>query len=255
MPRSASPPRSRWRGAGAARCGIARRLPTTPHEDGSASSPPRLSSITQPHGRGRMKKALLFALALATCGSANAIGIGVKAGTTGVGIDLAKNVAPLLDLRVGYSALKWGYDTDANGVKYDGDLTLSNLNTLLDFHPLGPVFRLTGGFIFNRNKYEAVGHPSSGPGSFNAKVESGRTAAPYLGVGWGNVAGAGLNFYADLGVMFMGEPKATISADCTGFSATPQCSALQAQTAQQQADLQDRLKRFKAWPVLTLGIT
>ena len=202
-----------------------------------------------------MKRTLVFAVALAACGTAHAFGIGVKAGTTGLGIDVAKNIAPTLDVRVGYAGMNWGYDTDVSGVRYDGDLKLSNLNTLLDFHPLGPLFRLTGGVIFNKNKYEAVGTPSGGqPGSFNAKVESGKTAAPYLGIGWGNVAGAGVNFYADLGVMFMGTPKATITANCSGLSAG-QCTTLQNQVASQQQELQDRLDRFKAYPVLNIGLT
>lgn len=201
-----------------------------------------------------MKKALVLAAALAACGSAQAAGVGVKIGTTGLGIDVAKNVAPLLDVRLGYAGGSWGYDANTSGANYKGDIKLSNLNALLDFHPLGPLFRLTGGVIFNKNKYEATGTVSGQPGSFNATVESGRSAAPYLGIGYGNVAGMGINFYADLGVMFMGEPKASISANCSGLSAG-QCSTLQSQTAAEQQRLQDELKRFKAYPVLNIGVT
>jgi len=202
-----------------------------------------------------MKRILLFTAAVAACGSVHAAGIGIRAGTTGVGADVAFNLAPTIDARVGYSALKWSHDVDTSNVSYKGDAKLSNLNALLDFHPLGPVFRLTGGVIFNDNKYEATGRPNSGgPGTINAKVEAGNRAAPYLGVGWGNVAGAGVNFYADLGVMFMGSPKATLTADCTGLSAG-QCSALQSQTASEQGALEDKLHRFKAYPVLNIGFT
>ena len=201
-----------------------------------------------------MKRALMFAGALAACGSLHAAGIGVRAGTTGIGADVAFNVAPAIDARVGYSALKWSHDVDTSNASYKGDAKLSNLNALVDFHPLGPVFRLTGGIILNDNKYEANGRPNFGPGSINAKVEAGHRAAPYLGVGWGNVAGAGVNFYADLGVMFMGSPKATLTADCTGLSAA-QCSFLQGQAASEQGALEDKLHRFKAFPVLNIGVT
>jgi hypothetical protein len=201
-----------------------------------------------------MKRALVFAAALFACGASQAAGVGVRAGTTGVGADVAWGLAPTVSARVGYSALKWGYDVNTSNASYDGDLTLSNLNGMIDFHPIGPIFRVTGGVIFNANKYEATGRPSSGPGSFNATVEPGRSAAPYLGVGWGNVAGAGVNFYADLGVMFMGSPKATLSADCTGLT-SPECTTLQSQVAAEQTRLQDELKRFKAYPVLNIGLT
>jgi hypothetical protein len=201
-----------------------------------------------------MKRIAVLAASLVACGSAHAIGIGVKAGTTGIGIDAAMSVFPLVDARIGWSGLKWGYDQNTSNVSYKGDLKLNNLNALLDFHPMGPLFRLTGGVVFNSNKYDATGTPNSGPGSFNATVEAGRSTAPYLGIGWGRVAGMGVNWYADLGAMFMGEPKATLTANCTGLSA-PQCTALQSQVAAEQTSLQDSLKRFKVYPVLNIGVT
>jgi hypothetical protein len=201
-----------------------------------------------------MRRVFMLAAAFAACGSLHAAGLGIRAGTTGIGADVGFNVAPAIDARVGYSALKWSHDVDTSNATYKGDAKLSNLNALLDFHPLGPVFRLTGGFILNDNKYEATGRPNFGPGSINAKVEAGHKAAPYLGVGWGNVAGAGVNFYADLGIMFMGSPKATLTADCTGLNAA-QCSVLQSQTASEQGALEDKLHRFKAFPVLNIGVT
>jgi len=202
-----------------------------------------------------MRKLLLIAAALAASSSVQAAGIGIRAGTTGVGADVAFNVAPTFDARVGYSALKWGYDVDTSGAKYDGDLKLSNLNALIDWRPLvASFFRISGGVIFNKNKYEATGTPSAGPGSFNATVESGKSAAPYLGIGFGSVAGMGANFYADLGVMFMGEPRATLTANCSGLSGA-QCTSLNNQVTAEQQRLQDELKRFKAYPVLNLGFT
>lgn len=201
-----------------------------------------------------MKRALVVAAALIAAGAAQAAGVGIRAGTTGLGADVAWKIAPAIDARLGYSGLKWGYNINTSNASYDGDLKLSNLSGLLDFHPLGPMFRLTGGVILNDNKYKATGRPSAVPGSFNATVAPAHRAAPYLGVGWGNVAGAGVNFYADLGVMFMGSPKATLNADCSGLSGS-QCTALQSRVAAEEADLEDRLKRFKAYPVLNIGLT
>ena len=201
-----------------------------------------------------MKTILLAAAAFLACGVAQAAGVGIRAGTTGFGGDVAFGIAPTLSGRVGYSAARWSNNVNTSNAHYDGHLKLSNLNALVDFHPLGPAFRLSGGLILNDNKYEATGHPNGIPGSFSATVKPGRSAAPYLGVGGGNVAGAGINFYADAGVMFMGSPKATLSPDCSGLSAA-QCSALQGQAAAEQSRLEDELKRFKAFPVLSIGIT
>lgn len=202
-----------------------------------------------------MKRALVLAVTMVAAGTAQAAGIGLRAGTTGIGADVAWGIAPTLSARLGYSALKWNYDVNTSNVSYDGKLKLSNLSGLVDFHPIGPIFRLTGGVILNDNKYDVTGRPSSGAaGSLSGTVEAGRSAAPYLGVGWGTVAGAGINFYADLGVMFMGSPKASLRADCTGLSASA-CTTLQGEVAAEQGRLEDELKRFKHYPVLNLGLT
>jgi hypothetical protein len=195
-----------------------------------------------------------MALALAAAGSAQAFGIGVRAGTTGLGADVAWDIAPTLSARLGYSGGKIGYDADTDQFNYDGDLKLSNVNALLDFAPLGPFFRISGGFVFNDNKFEARGTSTSTPGAINGTVKSGKSAAPYLGIGFGRVSGTGVNFYADLGVMFQGSPSASLTADCTGLSGA-QCTTLQSQAAAEQARLEDELKNFKYYPVLNIGLT
>ena len=208
-----------------------------------------------------MKRALVSVAALAAAftysltytGSAHAIGAGLKIGTTGIGGDVAMSVFPLVDARIGWAGGSLSRTYSTSGASYDGKMKLNNLNALLDFHPLGPTFRLTGGVILNDNKYDATGTPSGIPGSFQASVK-GNSAAPYLGVGWGRVAGMGINWYADLGAMFMGSPKATITANCGGLSAA-QCTTLQNQAATEQSALQDKINSFKIYPVLSIGFT
>src|SRR6185436_7699841 len=104
----------------------------------------------------RQIKCVVVGLALAAAGSAQAAGIGVRVGTTGLGADVAWDLAPTLSARVGYSGGSVDYDTSTSTVSYDGKVKLSNLNTFLDFAPLGPFFRITGGFIFNDNKYDVA---------------------------------------------------------------------------------------------------
>ena len=205
-----------------------------------------------------MKRALVFVAVLAASftytGAAHAIGAGLKIGTTGIGGDVAMSVFPLVDARIGWAGGSLSRSYSTSGASYDGKMKLNNLNALLDFHPLGPTFRLTGGVILNDNKYDATGTPSNGlAGSYSASVK-GNSAAPYLGVGWGRVAGMGINWYADLGAMFMGSPKATITANCGGLSAA-QCTALQNQAAAEQSALQDKINSFKIYPVLSIGFT
>lgn len=200
----------------------------------------------------RAVKIVGFVASITAAASVHAAGVGVRAGTTGIGADVAWSIAPTVSARLGYSALSWNKDVSTDTVRYDGKLKLSNFNTFLDFSPLGP-FRLTGGLIFNGNKYDVHGAPSGG-GSIDGTVKSGRSAAPYLGVGYGNVSGMGVNFYADLGVMFQGSPKASLSANCGSLSAAA-CASLQSQAAAEQGRIEDKLKNFKYYPVANIGLT
>ena len=210
---------------------------------------------------------LCMAAALAGAGSVQAAGIGIRAGTTGIGGDVAWGIAPTLSARLGYSALRWSRDVSTDGVRYDGTLKLSNLSGLLDFSPLGP-FRLTGGLVYNDNRYDMRGEPDGATyrlggrtyttadiGSLSGTVSSGRSLAPYLGVGYGNVSGMGVNFYADAGILFQGSPRARLSASCGPSLGAAACSQLQSDVAAEQGRLEDRLKRFRYYPVLNVGVT
>jgi hypothetical protein len=207
-------------------------------------------------------------LVLLAAGSAHAAGIGIRAGTTGIGADIGWAVAPTLSARVGYSGLNWNRDINTDNVRYDGKLKLSNLSGLLDFSPVPGPFRITGGVIYDHNRYDVNGQPSGGSftlngttysaadvGSLSGQVKPGRRLAPYLGVGWGNVAGAGVNFYADLGIMFQGRPRANLDATCGPSLSAGACAQLQNATNAEEARLEDKLKRFQYYPVLNVGVT
>jgi len=198
---------------------------------------------------------VIFAMGLTlAAGSAQAAGIGARIGTTGLGADVAWDLAPTLSARLGYSAGSVNHDVSTDLTTYHGKLNLKNLNTFLDFAPLGPLFRFTGGFVFNDNKFDVNTDQVSG-GSISGTVKPSNSAAPYLGIGYGRVAGTGVNFYADLGVMYQGSPKAMLTANCGAQAGTPNCTNLQNLATSQQAQLEDKLKNAKYYPVLNIGLT
>ena len=202
-----------------------------------------------------MRKVIFAIMGLTlAAGSAQAAGIGARIGTTGLGADVAWDLAPTLSARLGYSGGTVNHDVSTDLTTYHGKLGLKNLNTFLDFAPLGPFFRITGGFIFNDNKFDVHSDQVKGS-SISGTVKPEKSAAPYLGIGYGRVSGTGVNFYADLGVMYQGSPKASLTANCgAGVSAT-QCSQAQSQAASEQAALEDKLKNAKYYPVLNIGVT
>lgn len=212
--------------------------------------------------------AAALAAVLGLAGSAHAAGVGVRVGTTGVGADLGVRLLPTLSARVGYSGLSVGTDVDVTDIDYDADLKLANLSLLLDFSPLPGPFRITGGLVLNDNKVDVTGRPTNGSyringttypaatvGSLAGTVKSGNRAAPYIGVGYGNVAGFGVNVYFDVGVMYQGSPSASLAATCGAAVPGAVCSQLQSDVAAEARRLQSDIERFKWYPVASIGVT
>jgi hypothetical protein len=203
------------------------------------------------------RSVLFLALAIAA-GSAQAFGLGARVGTTGLGADVGFGILPTLGGRIGFSALDVNTSVDTSDVRYDAKAKLQNINLFLDWSPLGP-FRITGGFMPNNNKVDLNGNPSGG-GSFPAgatltgQVKPEKDFAPYLGIGYGNVWTPGVNFYFDAGVMFQGSPQVTLNLNC-GTANPAQCAAAQSQLAAEQQRVQDKLDKYKYYPVINLGIT
>lgn len=192
----------------------------------------------------RVIVAVMISLA---CGLAHAAGIGLRAGTTGVGADFGWGIAPTLGGRLGVSGMSFSTDVDTSDVNYDAKVKLANFNAFLDWSPAGP-FRITAGLIANDNKVDITGTPRNATFAGNTvsgTIEPQHKVAPYLGIGYGNVWTAGVNFYLDLGVMFQGTPQ--VSLNCA--------PAIAAQCAAEEERVRDEVKRFKYYPVLNLGIT
>ena len=216
----------------------------------------------------KLSKIIPVAMAIAVTGSASAAGIGVRAGTTGVGADIGWNLAPTLSARIGYSWLdNYTVDVDTTDVNYSGKLKISSVSGLLDWSPLGP-FRITAGIVGANNKVDVTGVPTGGTftingityaasdvGSLTGTVKPGKKTAPYLGIGYGNVAGAGVNFYFDIGVIFQGSPKSTLTATCGPAVPAGQCAQLQNDVAAEQQSLNDKMSKYKYFPVANIGIT
>jgi hypothetical protein len=197
---------------------------------------------------------LFLALALAA-GAAQAGGAGVRIGTTGLGVDLGWEIAPTLGGRIGVSGGSYSTNVDTDDFNYDAKLKLGNVNAFLDWSPFGPL-RITGGLIPNNNKIDVSGQSKTNPlVSVSGNVKPDYSVAPYLGIGYGNVWTKGVNFYFDLGVMFMGSPKASLQANCGAATGTPACALAQSQAETERQRLEDELRRFKYYPVANIGIT
>lgn len=186
-------------------------------------------------------------------------GLGLRAGTQGLSAEGGVSFTRWVSLRAGIHAGDISYDFDEGGINYDGDLQLGGYGVLVDFFPMRGTFRLTGGLFSNRNEVELqaraiedieIGDTTYSPaeaGTLTGTVDWNSTA-PYLGIGWGNVArGKRVGFLCDLGVLSQGSGEVTLASDSPFVD--PADLALEA------AEIEDDIDGFKLWPVVSFGLS
>src|SRR5882672_1119716 len=196
------------------------------------------------------------------------VGVLLKAGTLGAGLDVSNGISEKLAIRLQANALNYDHDTTRSDLDYKAELELRSAGVLLDWHPFSGVFRVSGGAYWNGNKATVTGQPTGGKyqingqpynsgdiGSLNGKIDF-PSVAPYLGIGFGSApkAGRGMSFSFDLGVLYQREPNVGLTVVCGAALTAPQCTQLQNDVAAEQVSLQDDLKDFKFYPAVSFGI-
>lgn len=220
-----------------------------------------------------MMKARLLVLALcgafATAAHAEGLGVYVNGGTTGFGLGVAGGMAESVTGRLSFDTWKRTISRTNGYGNYNVDLKLQNVAALVDWYPFGGAFRTTFGLVANGNKANLTPTSVSGSYTFNGQTYlvsdvgsySGEmkfnSTAPYLGIGWGNpVAKAKTwGFVSDIGVLFQGSPKITSSVTCGSALTTTQCAQLQSDVAASTVKLENDVKNYKYWPVISVGLS
>ena len=212
-------------------------------------------------------KATLAAFALLAFGTASAdFGVGVKAGTLGIGLEGRWKLVPWLDLRVGGNAFDYEDNGSQAGINYDATFALDNYYLTGTFRfPLSP-FRVTAGAFSNGNEFQMLSQDTGGAdfniggvnfsaadvGSLQSVTSFGSTA-PYVGVGYDFEVFGKVGLNLDFGVLWQGEPD--VSLEATGLATAPiavQAALLPALEAE-RLELEDEMSDFKAWPVVSLA--
>jgi hypothetical protein len=196
------------------------------------------------------------------------VGVLLKAGTLGAGVDVTKGLSESLGLRLQVNALSYDEDLTESDVDYDAELELKSAGLLVDWHPFSGVFRVSLGAYWNGNEATAVGRPTGGTyeingvtynaadiGSLNGQIDF-DSVAPYLGIGWASApkAGRGMTFSFDLGVLYQGEPNVGLTVVCGPAVYAPDCATLQSDVAAERASLQEDVSDYKFHPVVSFGI-
>ena len=219
-----------------------------------------------------MKKIIITIALLAVASSVSAEGnyenglkMGVIAGTTGFGIEVANPLSENWNFRFHGT----GGDLDKSfihsDIQYDADLKLTNIGALVDWYAGGSIFRVTGGNFYTKKKFNVTGllvidantianygYTSAEAGSLTGSIETGNEIAPYFGIGYGKSAylDDGLGVSIDLGVMYTGSPKVSLTAD--GLLASD--STFMSDLDEEERNISSS-NYFKVYPVISIGIT
>jgi hypothetical protein len=182
-------------------------------------------------------------------------------GTTGVELGYALKLAPNTGVHIDAEFLNLKRKVEDNGATYDARMKFAAAGVYGNLF-LTDSFRFTGGAVIGSRKITGTGVSSGGTITVNGVsyvVAAGETitldakfpsVAPYLGLGFGHGGSGdgGLGFYCDFGAVF-GKPKVKL---------TPSAGLLtqvgQANVDAEQAKLQDKMNKLRAYPVLKLGL-
>jgi hypothetical protein len=193
------------------------------------------------------------------------VALGIDVGTPGIGGKGTISVIPeYLNVRGGYSWASFTFNTTIEDIDYDLEANLSSFPALLDIHPFGNHFRISGGAYFNvsdgnltakSDKSFRIGDLVFTPeqyGHLKGTMKPENEMCPYVGIGYGNAVypDQAFSFVFDLGVMFTSYEVDMISEGGT-MSNNP---ILINEVAKEEKKVQDDVDEFKFYPVLSFGV-
>jgi hypothetical protein len=212
-----------------------------------------------------MRKLLAVALTaglLPAAASAQGIGVGARAGTLGVGGEVAVGLTSKFAIRGGFGVLPVEFSRTYSDVEYTVEPTSPLANIGVDFYPLGTSLRIGAGMLF-------LSQPTKLGGEFTGTVEIGDqtytgddvgtlsgeldhgSSAPYAIIGFGSHTGRGIGIFLDLGAAFMTDPALRLEASGP-IADDPQ---FEQNLERERAAAEEGAKDFlKILPIASIGI-
>ncbi len=203
-------------------------------------------------------------------------GVGVRAGTTGAGVDLSIALTQTVNARLTMGKIDQEVSEvieldGSNSGSIDTNLALDfgSVAILFDWYAFDGIFHATAGFmkndskavmhgtilgdtvVFNGQTYD-VSNDFVTP-SMGGEVGLADSFEPYLGIGWGRKAGndAGFSVSFEMGVALI-SPSVSLTAPVAVDPAIQDDLDANVKAAEQSAN--DDLSDLEIWPVVTLGV-
>jgi len=205
---------------------------------------------------------ILLVLAATSSGlNAQTLAVGGRAGTFGLGGEAILGLGGNLALRAGFGLIPGNPSATFSGIKYEIRPPSSLTSVGADLNVPGGL-RLFGGILFGAKSTEFTGrlaqsarigdqtYTPAQAGTLEGALKS-KSAAPFLGLGFGRYGSASVGITLDLGVAFMGENDLELAA--TGpFRNDP---TFQQELEKERASVEADLRKYtRLYPVLNLGL-
>ena len=197
--------------------------------------------------------------------TATPVAIGAALGTAGYGPFVILTASKNITATLGYTFFNFDYDTTSSDADYTGKLKLSNVQAILNWHPLAGAFHLSAGAFLSNNKISATGKPKGDTtydigdvtytaaqvGTLSGSVELAKGAVPYLGLGWSKKAlKSGFGCFFDIGVLFTSSAKASLSA--TGPISSD--ATFKTNLRKEETKLNKDLEPLRYYPIIQFGL-
>lgn len=209
----------------------------------------------------------------------SAVAVGVKADSFGYGVEVATPVAPSMNLRVGGNLFNYGYTFGVDGVNYNAQILFHSGQVNLDWYPFHGSFHVGPAAIYFNNQVNALLNVPAGksfelgnsaftnsisdPVHGSAAITYGRSIAPALVAGFGNIlprSGRHFSVPVEFGAAYTGvaqiklklQGTACQSGACFNMATNPD---YQYSLLQQQNDMNETLKKFQVYPIVSTGIS
>ncbi len=217
------------------------------------------------------------------CANALDVGVGIKGGTTGVGVDLSVAITKTVNVRFSTTSYDFGdtsediiiSETGLNATKATFNTTLSTdfgaTGLLLDWYVLDGTFHVTAGLMknnstinlngnivgnivqFNGNSYNVSNDFVGGSSTITGNVSLGDSYESYVGIGWGRKASSdpGFSLSVEIGVMLL-TPSVNLTAPSLVNIANQ--STIDNDINEAEKAAADELANLDMWPVLSIGL-
>jgi hypothetical protein len=194
----------------------------------------------------------------------NPYSVGLEAGTTGLGGNVAWRFMNNLGVESGFDYFDYSYNGKIKDNEYDAKLRLMSEPLNLEVFPWKrSSFHISLGALFNENRLGGTAHGNltlngdKYTGNLNLQYQP-EVVDPYVGIG-GNIyfdKSHHWSLMGALGVAYAGDGKVSLTGSGTpvgeGYYPDP---TFQQDLATEKAKVQSYARDLRFWPVIKLGVT